>query len=202
MQNQNRVLQHFINQNELNAQPFIKPFIRDGNDTLRYLNDCNNYIQQFETDDIPHESLMKKIVNKIPSATRRLYRVWCNTIDDEFQYEMYDMDSLMEYIRASYPLPNTLRHVMNKIEAIVQRWREGPISEHLADADPLTLADFHASINNFAVSRCEAGNPAYKFHVYPNNDFNLLARNPTGNTNNNDQIRPYNNANNNDSIRP
>eukprot|EP01084_Bolivina_argentea_P041385 76348_1 len=115
---------------------------------------------------------------------------------------MHDMDSLMEYIRASYPLSNTLKPVMNKIKSITQRWRERPISEHLADADPLTLADFHASINNFAVPRCEAGNPQYKFHVYPNNDFNLLARNPTGNTNNNDQIRPYNNANNNDSIRP
>eukprot|EP01084_Bolivina_argentea_P230064 388130_1 len=197
MQNQNRVLQQFINQNELNAQPFNKSFIRDGNDTLRYLNDCNNYIQQFESDDIPHASLMKKIVNKIPFSTRRLYRVWCNTIDDEFQYEIYDMDSLIEYIRASYPLPNTLKPVMNKIKAITQRWRERPISEHLATADPLTLADFHASISNFVVPRCEAGNPAYKFHVYPNNDFNLLARNPTGNiTNNNNNNHTNNNTNN------
>eukprot|EP01084_Bolivina_argentea_P041382 76345_1 len=156
MQNQNRVLQHFINQNELNAQPFIKPFIRDGNDTLRYLNDCNNYIQQFETDDIPHESLMKKIVNKIPSATRRLYRVWCNTIDDEFQYEMYDMDSLMEYIRASYPLPNTLRHVMNKIEAIVHRWKEGPITVYQKFLASFELYNDYAEIINQGIDNVNA----------------------------------------------
>eukprot|EP01084_Bolivina_argentea_P230065 388131_1 len=45
--------------------------------------------------------------------------------------------------------------------------------------------------------RCEANNPAYKFKVYPHTDFNLLARNPTGNNSNNNAnntsnaIRPY-----------
>eukprot|EP01084_Bolivina_argentea_P253682 426241_1 len=124
---QPNLIQNLINQHELTAQPFIKTFIRDGNDTLRYLNDCNNYLEQFD-DTIPHETLMKKIANKIPFSTRRLYKHWCNTVDDEERYDMFDMDSLTAYIRSAYPLPNSLRNVKNKIESISHRWRERPIT--------------------------------------------------------------------------
>eukprot|EP01084_Bolivina_argentea_P272645 464276_1 len=89
---------------------------------------------------------MKQIVNKIPSETRRLYQFWCENVDAVEFYEVNDMDSLLAYVRETYPFPNTLQPVLNKIKNIVQRWRERPISEKLAEADPLTLPDFHNAI--------------------------------------------------------
>ncbi len=37
-----------VHQTAISNHPYTKPFIRDGNDTLQYLNDCNNFIEGFD----------------------------------------------------------------------------------------------------------------------------------------------------------
>eukprot|EP01084_Bolivina_argentea_P272646 464277_1 len=91
---------------------------------------------------------MKQIVNKIPSETRRLYQFWCENVDAVEFYEVNDMDSLLAYVRETYPFPNTLQPVLNKIKNIVQRWRERPITVYHKLVASFQLYNDYAAIIN------------------------------------------------------
>ncbi len=39
-----------VHQIAISNHPYTKPFIRDGNDTLQYLNDCNDFIEGFDVE--------------------------------------------------------------------------------------------------------------------------------------------------------
>eukprot|EP01084_Bolivina_argentea_P105591 189089_1 len=67
-------------------------------------------------------------------------------------------------------------------------------SEKLAEADPLTLPDFHNAIIDWNIPRAEANNPAFRIEVYHDKDFNILARiwnNNSNNRGNNSNNRPF-----------
>ncbi len=52
----NQALQQMVHQTAIPNHPYTKPFIRDGNDKLQYLNDCNNNIDGFDV-EIPEVAI-------------------------------------------------------------------------------------------------------------------------------------------------